>query len=424
MSKDKTNPVNQVSDKDAILFMLLVGINNPDKSEEEREIFRQAFKVFGESLISVKKEQNGEDVQVSLKARRGAIRGEGHKQRVNEIAEHEYIKGAIAQALGIVEKLEKSEVSKYLKIGLHAANQFFNNPKLPASIKEITGSEQFGVVLTKTQNQVFEGILKAFTNTNYKGDESLDPNAYSRTVHEIDSRHPSYENIDRIPIIRLTQAEIIELSGLPRDRKKEVVSALKFLHETHFNFYWERLKYDKKGKPIKGKNGDWSKEEVYTSGALFYIKNIKENKVTKYYEISPSAVLLDQVSAEYGGNFFLRKDEKWADEVKQQIGPGVSNYTYVFLSYLRTQYEMIRRHNKYKKQKRPFEIAKTWEEIAYIIKMPESIYKRKKERAEKLVKDAYTAAVKLGYLSKVEMNGNLYKLYLNTEYYPKPENEL
>ena len=56
--------------------------------------------------------------------------------------------------------------------------------------------------------------------------------------------------------------------------------------------------------------------------------------------------------------------------------------------------------------------------------MPESIYKRKKERAEKLVKDAYTAAVKLGYLSKVEMNGNLYKLYLNTEYYPKPENEL
>ena len=111
MSKDKTNPVNQVSDKDAILFMLLVGINNPDKSEEEREIFRQAFKVFSESLISVNKEQNGEDVQVSLKARRGAIRGEGHKQRVNEIAEHEYIKGAIAQALGIVEKLEKSEVS-------------------------------------------------------------------------------------------------------------------------------------------------------------------------------------------------------------------------------------------------------------------------------------------------------------------------
>jgi hypothetical protein len=48
------------------------------------------------------------------------------------------------------------------------------------------------------------------------------------------------------------------------------------------------------------------------------------------------------------------------------------------------------------------------------------LYRANRKRAAKIVQDAYSVAIRLGYLVKVENNGAADVLYLNENYYPKP----
>ena len=79
-------------------------------------------------------------------------------------------------------------VEKHTKIAIHTVSQFygdnnqlslFSDEKIDA-FKDATGLNltnrptNYGVVLNQAQKRVFEGILKAFTYTNYKGDEQKD----------------------------------------------------------------------------------------------------------------------------------------------------------------------------------------------------------------------------------------------------------
>jgi len=74
---------------------------------------------------------------------------------------------------------------------------------------------------------------------------------------------------------------------------------------------------------------------------------------------------------------------------------------------------------KFRKSK-PFKISKSWEDVAIALKMPETVYKANRKRAYKIIQEAYSVAIKLGYLVKVENNGATDLLYLNESYYPKP----
>ena len=58
--------------------------------------------------------------------------------------------------------------------------------------------------------------------------------------------------------------------------------------------------------------------------------------------------------------------------------------------------------------------------MAIALKMPESMYKRNRPRSYKIIQEAYSVAIKLGYLVGVENNGATDILYLNESYYPKP----
>jgi hypothetical protein len=214
-----------------------------------------------------------------------------------------------------------------------------------------------------------------------------------------------------------SQAEIIKLSGYDRTHgnKVDVVEAISFLATKQFCFYWVRLKTEK-GKPVKDKNGNFVKEEVMEVGSLFRIKTVRtEEGELQYYEIHPSAPLLDQVN-----NYFLLIPNDWRKEVEQITGKRASSYTYEFLLWLRLQYEKIRRYNSKNREKKPFKISKSWEDIAIALKMPETMYKANRKRASKIIQDAYSIAIKLGYLVKVENNGATDILYLNEDYYPKP----
>jgi hypothetical protein len=113
----------------------------------------------------------------------------------------------------------------------------------------------------------------------------------------------------------------------------------------------------------------------------------------------------------------------WREEVKQITGKRASSYTYELLLWLRLQHEQIRRFNNngaFNKKLKPFKISKSWEDVAIALKMPETMYKANRKRASKIILDAYSIAIKLGYLVKVENNGATDILYLNEDYYPKP----
>jgi hypothetical protein len=48
------------------------------------------------------------------------------------------------------------------------------------------------------------------------------------------------------------------------------------------------------------------------------------------------------------------------------------------------------------------------------------MYKANRKRASKIIEDAYSVAIGLGYLKKVENTGATDILHLNESYYPKP----
>jgi len=348
---------------------------------------------------------------------------------------------SIAQPIPIKE-LER----KHTKIAIHTVSQFYGDNKQLSMFSDekidvftdATGlnltnrPDNYGVVLNQAQRKVFEGILKAFTDTNYKGDEQKDKATAFKEVYSdtetsaktlVKRENAPYKNIETIPVVKLTQAQVIDLSGydLSKQRqgdKQDVIEALSFLATNQFCFYWIRLKTEK-GKPVKDKRGDYVKEEVMEVGTLLRIKTIRDQAgLLQYYEIQPSAPLLDQVN-----NYFLLVPNNWRDEVKQLTGKRASSYTYELLLWLRLQYEQIRRYNKgggKKRKPKPFIIAKSWEDVAIALKMPETMYKANRKRAAKVIQEAYSVAIKLGYLVRVENNGAIDILYLNESYYPKP----
>lgn len=348
--------------------------------------------------------------------------------------------------IDIAQPIPGAEVEKHTKIAIHTVSQFYGDNKQLSlfseekidAFKNATGLNltnrptNYGVVLNQAQRRVFEGILKAFTDTNYKGDEQKDKATALREVYSdtetsaktlVKGENAPYRNIDIIPVVKLTQAQIIDLSGYDlkaqkQSDKQHVIEALSFLATNQFCFYWIRLKTEN-GKPVKDKRGDYVKEEVMEVGTLLRIKTVRDQTgLLQYYEIHPSAPLLDQVN-----NYFLLVPNNWRDEVKQLTGKRASSYTYELLLWLRLQYEQIRRYNKgggKNRKPKPFKISKSWEDVAIALKMPETMYKRNRPRSYKIIQEAYSVAIKLGYLVRVENNGATDILYLNESYYPKP----
>ncbi len=338
--------------------------------------------------------------------------------------------GGYSPAKGVEPVVEEGK--KHTKISIHTVSQFygdnkqlslFSDEKIDA-FSRATGlsitnrPDSYGVVLNQSQRRVLEGILKAFSDSNYSGDEEIDKATYNSKIYPINKIAGAYNNVDKIPLVRLTQAEIIKLSGHDRTQgdKVDVVEAITFLATKQFCFYWVRLKTER-GKPVKDKSGDYVKEEVMEVGSLFRIKTVRaEDGELQYYEVHPSAPLLDQVN-----NYFLLVPNDWRDEVKQLTGKRASSYTYELLLWLRLQYEQIRRYNSGRNRKKKlFKISKSWEDVAIALKMPETMYKANRKRASKIIQEAYSVAIKLGYLVRVENNGAIDILYLNEGYYPKP----
>lgn len=278
--------------------------------------------------------------------------------------------------------------------------------------------QQYGIDLKDVESRVMEGILRGFTETSYEGNippQSLEELANEKYAGKLPD---TYKYIDKIPRIRITQTQLLKLAGVKNTSIGEVqraLEALKTLGTRQYCFYYDRLAFDSAGKPLKDNKGNWQKEEVSAVDTLFLIKEVrdKKSKVLKYYEIIPSSIFLDQRE-----NYFLLIPHNFREEVTNLVGnKKASSYTFRFLLFLRYQYERRRRN---KNLEPPYQVKMHWEEVAVALKMPESVYKKNKKRANKLLDEVYSVALELGYLISYDRSSGVDILVLKDEKYYKP----
>lgn len=320
-----------------------------------------------------------------------------------------------------------SENLSSTQIGLHTVrnvlgeqNQInlFHNHHIEYSEEygvELSGSiSRFGVDLTDMQLRVMEGILHGFSRTGYQG--NFTPKSRDEIVEErFGGKIPlAYQNVTELPILRVKQSEILEWAGVNRNSIAawgRAVDAINSLGTTQFCFYYDRLVYED-GKPVRDKEGGWKKEQVTSVDALFTIKEVreKESGVLKYYEITPSPIFLDQRES-----YFMMVPFNWREEVRQLYGnKKASGYLFLFLIWLRYQFELKRRSRRVKL---PYQIKWSPEDIARAIKMPEGTIKLRKKQMLSVLYDSYSVAQKLGYLTDIEIHEHVHVLTLNTEKY-------
>lgn len=280
--------------------------------------------------------------------------------------------------------------------------------------------DRFGANLSDIESRVMEGLMKGFTQTNYKG--NMPPKEVSESGELDKAISNPYRNIKELPRLRVTQSEIMKWCNTSKTsigRKERIVNAIKFLGTTQFCFYYDRLAFDDDGKPVKLANGRWKKEPVTVVSTLFTIKEIKHDNSEKhsYYEITPSTIFLDQRE-----NYFIMLRNNWREEVVQLVGKRkASSYTFRFLMFLCYQYELKRRSPSSQK---PYQIRWKPEDIATAIKMPASVVKKNKKRMNSILDDAYSVAGSVGYLEKYERLGHLDCLLFDEAKYYDPSRSI
>jgi hypothetical protein len=318
---------------------------------------------------------------------------------------------------------EESRKINATQMGMHAYRNFLGNPKQlnlfsdhPTKFGHEYGVQidetidRVGMDLTDIQMRVMEGILRGFSETNYKGNippEDKQEIAQSKYSGKLPS---SYKYVREIPRLRVTQKQILEWSGLNTGNwgdKQRAIEALAHLGAKQYWYHYDRLVFDEKGCPEKDKNGDWKKEAIDAVDTLITVKTVREKiplkqqekntKIqgeVKYYEITPSAVFLDQRES-----YFILFPYNWRDEIDALYHKKkYSAYIPKFIYFLRLQYELKRRA----KNEKPYQLRWSTEEIAIALNMPKSFYKGQKERTNKLIEEALMVAKKLGYLQKYE----------------------
>jgi hypothetical protein len=250
-------------------------------------------------------------------------------------------------------------------------------------------------------------------------------------------------NVKDFPVVRLYLHEVVELAGLDKETQRdklEVKQALESLSNTRYAFYYERLAWtEHKGrkKPVFDQDGKYMKEGVKTVGSVLYVKEIVDPDSGRldYLEISPSEVFLDQVTEGYGapGGYFLMMPTGLLTKVRKAVGPGrrVTPHYYTFLYWLLAQYEDRRSRGKVKAPN--LQVRKPWKEIAQLIRMPETIWRRNPKKAVERLESIYQAAKDLGYLKsysrgadgivtlELDPSGPFYRPRKDQELPPSPE---
>ncbi|EPP35485.1 hypothetical protein CP10139811_1547 [Chlamydia ibidis] len=309
---------------------------------------------------------------------------------------------------------------KALPMSMHALKNILGNENHEKLLKEgkvvpQEGITHLGIDLSDMELRIVEGILKAFAETQNRGNAAPIPREELERGYGDIGLPKTFDNIQNLPRIHLTQKKLFNLAGIKENSiadKERAVNALFDISQKKYQIYYSRLAHNENGEPSKNRFGRWEKEFVTGVGTLFNIYQVfsEESKQLRYYEIYPNPAFLDQIES-----YFVLIPYEWRKEVKKVAGgKRISFSTYLFLLYLRYQYEVRRRS---KKASLPNELSEHWEKIAQAIRISPSNMKEHKKRVHKTLITAYDMAKTLGYIVDYECAGDVHVLTFNTEKY-------
>lgn len=458
----------RMSVKEAILLHLW-GYSGNAKDEEQRAEIMETHDVLKKGLVSIRVKDI--DMAKGTFVMNISRRPNYSEEVLGKYLEKPWVRLAIAEVYGFKKEFLEANTSKatppqrpqHVKTGRHLASQFLGpvvDPQTKLNFGETlerytqeTGLTMgnrplgWGLDLNVTQQRVTSAILEAFSLGEYQGhitmpkeeiltDPERGPNYAQAMVRASSPQYlyrKAYRNIPQLPTIRLTLAEVVKLAGYDHSRqgdKEKVKEAVARLGTVSYMFYWMRKAFTNRNGtaiPERDGQGEHKWEEVVEVSSLFRVKHVldEQTKELKYFEISPSAVVLDQVSPMFGGNYFLMVPRDLHVEIQKAVGKGKrsSSYTFAFVMFLLSEYERQRSHAK-KGTVPEVRISKPWEEIAQRIKMPESVWKRKRATAIGNLERVYQVAQELGYLKAYRRENGVDTLELEPSKYYRPKKEL
>lgn len=314
------------------------------------------------------------------------------------------------------------------------------NRAMGLTLSEEDCPDQVGFNLThKEERQVLIGVLSLLTDTQYRGTEYAPVSGATRDNDTLISRPESkkiskggsYENIQRVPILRVSPTDLMIASGLdPKDRSDKVRAkeALGKLATKRGFCIWLRYKRDDRGKIVTDRNGKRVYEIVSETNPALFLRTICKPKTgeIEYYEIQPHPIFLDQVTQDYGGGtygYFMPLENDWEKEIESVLPKGkkISQSIPIFLYWLRLRYHDLYLQNKNPLRKNPlrYEIEISFEDLCKSINLRENAYKKNPHRAEGFIDQAVDVARSIGYLTESSrtLTGG-YHFVLNPDKYP------
>ena len=316
--------------------------------------------------------------------------------------------------------------------------------------------DRIGFNLTnQSQRDVLLAVLKQLTATNYKGDRQI-PNsvgveltyrdnpektkeALSKGFEIIQQQHigGALENIPSTPVISITQRDLVILAGYDPEKQSDVQRVANAVVDlaTKQNFLmWTRFKRDNKGrKVINQKTKRQEFELVSTFSPVLWVNFVSDPLTKKFlhYEISPSPVFLDEVSAEYGGGprgYFLLIPEEANKEINstyKKLFPyrariPINIQTFCF--WLRVQVMELKSKANNPLSPRPIDpvIRIKYADLCQELNISESAIKTQRKRTSQQIEDGFKVAKDLGYITDggFDEETDSYIITLNIDFYP------
>jgi hypothetical protein len=292
-----------------------------------------------------------------------------------------------------------------------------------------TIAENKSVKFTVLEERVLEVILKAFSNNNnYLGE--IEKPVCEEFLLKTNEQKKAYDNVIKrnrdngkpalsIPFVRFTKGELYKALGAVGGRNRALVlEAFTGLTRKLMDFEWTRNAIDDKGKFIPSSSHDntWKKEKIKTVETILKVYSVFEDDTLKfkYFEVSLSAIFLDQCQS-----YYMSIPENWRIDAKNALnGKKESVYLGRLLLWLRHRSENIRR-----RKGSDYLFSLSFDELAHTFGMPESLRKNQKTKAKAVLLQGLEIAKKLGYLIDFDVQGNDYQIHLNKEFYPIPKAE-
>ncbi len=329
----------------------------------------------------------------------------------------------------------KKNKNEFTKMSIHAVNnltpghiqrELFNPSAVPAFSTQ-HGHEtdckidSYGMSPNVMDLTISDAILKAFTDTGYQGNLPM-IKARDLAKNKYKTMPKAYRLVGEFPSIRISENELLRLAGIHPNsgisKKKRARDSILKLGNKQYFFRYQRLAKDLTGKPIFDKDKKSGKlvqrkEIVELVDTPFTIKAVKRDnskKALRYYEITLSVIYADQVES-----YYMLVPYKWHEEIRQAVDKArISPHILYFFLFL------IKTHEQYRSKKatQPYILRYKWETVAQYAKMPESVWRGQKKRANEILNECYRTAKKLKYLTFFERNGLIDTLCLNSERFP------